>query len=30
MNWVVEFDIKGAFEHIDHELLLKAVRDGLK
>ncbi|MCH8140949.1 MAG: group II intron reverse transcriptase/maturase [Proteobacteria bacterium] len=25
-DWVVEFDIKGAFDHIDHELLLKAVR----
>lgn len=25
-NWVVEFDIKGAFDHIDHELLMKAVR----
>jgi len=25
-DWVVEFDIKGAFDHIDHALLLKAVR----
>jgi RNA-directed DNA polymerase len=25
-NWVVEFDIKGAFDNIDHELLLKALR----
>lgn len=24
--WVVEFDIKGAFDHIDHEMLLRAVR----
>ena len=30
MNWVVEFDIKGAFDHIDHELLLKAVRHHVK
>ena len=26
INWVVEFDIKGAFDHIDHELLLKEVK----
>jgi len=25
-DWVVEFDIKGAFDNIDHELLMKAVR----
>ena len=25
-NWVLEFDIKGLFDNIDHELLLKAVR----
>ena len=25
-NWVLEFDIKGAFDHIDHELMMKAVR----
>lgn len=25
-DWVLEFDIKGAFDHIDHELMLKAVR----
>lgn len=25
-NWVVEFDIRGAFDNIDHELLMKAVR----
>lgn len=25
-DWVVEFDIKGAFDHIDHELLMRAVR----
>ena len=24
-NWVVEFDIKGAFDNIDHELLMRAV-----
>ncbi|MEL7048936.1 MAG: group II intron reverse transcriptase/maturase, partial [Pseudomonadota bacterium] len=24
-NWVLEFDIKGLFDHIDHTLLLKAV-----
>lgn len=24
-NWVLEFDIKGAFDNIDHELMLKAV-----
>ncbi len=25
-DWVVEFDIKGLFDHIDHDLLLRAVR----
>lgn len=25
-DWVVEFDIKGAFDHLDHGLLMKAVR----
>jgi RNA-directed DNA polymerase len=25
-DWVIEFDIKGLFDNIDHELLLKAVR----
>jgi group II intron reverse transcriptase/maturase len=25
-NWVLEFDIKGLFDHIDHKLLLRAVR----
>lgn len=25
-DWVLEFDIKGAFDHIDHELMMKAVR----
>jgi len=25
-NWVLEYDIKGLFDNIDHELLLKAVR----
>jgi RNA-directed DNA polymerase len=25
-DWVVEFDIKGLFDHIDHELLLRALR----
>jgi RNA-directed DNA polymerase len=25
-DWVVEFDIKGAFDNLDHELLMKAVR----
>ncbi|KAB2950686.1 group II intron reverse transcriptase/maturase [Heliorestis acidaminivorans] len=25
MNWVLEFDIKGLFDNIDHELLMKAV-----
>lgn len=25
-DWVLEYDIKGLFDHIDHELLMKAVR----
>jgi RNA-directed DNA polymerase len=25
-DWVVEFDIKGLFDHIDHSLLMKALR----
>jgi RNA-directed DNA polymerase len=25
-NWVVEYDIKGLFDNIDHELLMRAVR----
>jgi len=25
-DWVVEFDIKGLFDHIDHNLLMRAVR----
>ena len=25
-NWVLEFDIKGLFDNIDHDLLLRAVR----
>lgn len=29
-DWVVEFDIKGAFDNLDHELLLKAVRKHVK
>lgn len=29
-DWVVEFDIKGAFDHIDHGLLMKAVRTHIK
>lgn len=29
-DWVVEFDIKGAFDHIDHGLLMKAVRIHIK
>ena len=28
--WVVEFDIQGAFDHIDHELLMKAVEHHVK
>ncbi len=29
-DWVVEFDIKGLFDHIDHELLMKALRHHCK
>jgi group II intron reverse transcriptase/maturase len=29
-DWVLEFDIKGLFDNIDHELLLKAVRRHVK
>ena len=29
-DWVVEFDIKGAFDQIDHILLMKAVRSHIK
>lgn len=29
-DWVVEFDIKGAFDNIDHSLLLKAVKHHVK
>jgi len=29
-NWVVEFDIKGAFDNLDHELIMKAVRKHVK
>ena len=29
-DWVVEFDIKGAFDNIDHTLLMKAVRHHVK
>jgi RNA-directed DNA polymerase len=29
-NWIVEFDIKGAFDHIEHELLMKEVRHHVK
>jgi RNA-directed DNA polymerase len=25
-DWVLEFDIKGLFDHIDHQLLMKAVK----
>lgn len=25
-DWVIEFDIKGLFDHIEHELLMRAVR----
>ena len=27
-DWVLEFDIKGLFDNIDHELLLRAVQMG--
>jgi RNA-directed DNA polymerase len=29
-DWVVEFDIKSAFDHINHGLLMKAVRSHIK
>jgi RNA-directed DNA polymerase len=29
-DWVLEFDIKGLFDNIDHELLLRAVRKHIK
>jgi group II intron reverse transcriptase/maturase len=29
-DWVVEFDIKGAFDNIDHDLLMKALRYHVK
>src|SRR6185436_13634493 len=29
-DWVVEFDIKAAFDQIDHKLLMKAVRTHIK
>lgn len=29
-DWVVEFDIKAAFDQIDHDLLMKAVRSHIK
>lgn len=29
-DWVVEFDIKGLFDNIDHELLMKALRHHCK
>jgi RNA-directed DNA polymerase len=29
-DWVVEFDIKAAFDQIDHALLMKAVRSHIK
>lgn len=29
-NWVVEFDIQGAFDHLRHDLLMKAVRKHVK
>jgi len=29
-NWILEFDIKGLFDNIDHELLLRAVRKHVK
>jgi retron-type reverse transcriptase len=29
-DWVLEFDIKGLFDNIDHELLLRAVRRHVK
>ena len=29
-DWIVEFDIKGLFDNIDHDLLIKAVRKHTK
>jgi len=29
-DWVIEFDIKGLFDHIDHDLLMRAVRHHCK
>src|SRR3984885_6465459 len=29
-DWILEFDIKGLFDNVDHELLLKAVRKHVK
>jgi RNA-directed DNA polymerase len=29
-DWVLEFDVKGLFDNIDHELLLRAVRKNVK
>jgi RNA-directed DNA polymerase len=29
-DWIVEFDIKGAFDNLDHDLLMKAVRTRVK
>jgi RNA-directed DNA polymerase len=29
-DWVLEFDIKGLFDHIEHKILLKAVRKHVK
>jgi retron-type reverse transcriptase len=29
-DWMLEFDIKGLFDNIDHELLLRAVRKHVK
>ena len=29
-DWVVEFDVKGAFDNLDHDLLMKAVRTRVK
>jgi len=29
-DWVVEFDIKGAFDNLDHDLLMKVVRSHVK
>jgi group II intron reverse transcriptase/maturase len=29
-DWVVEFDVKGAFDNLDHDLLIKALRAHIK